>query len=176
MPKELLFKQGDGSRELVWLISGQLHVSTNDEVKMTLRSDMGTTIVGEFGFFLGIQRTHSVSASSTSDVTLLVLSGPDYDEIVASYPEQGDLIVNNLLRKFGIDRQGNNTADATAGTANLDERELAEFELLRGLIDHGHAAVAAGDRDGGRQCARQDVLPSRRHAVLRANHAWPSGL
>jgi CRP-like cAMP-binding protein len=89
MPLEMLFDRGDGSRELLWCVSGTLHVRKGEQHIATVRSDLGSSpIVGEIAFILGIVQPYTVSATDASEVTLLVLSVTDFDETITSYPEQ----------------------------------------------------------------------------------------
>ena len=137
MPLEMLFDRGDGSRELLWCTSGTLHVRKGDAHIATIRSDLGNApIVGEIAFILGIVQPYTVVASGASEVTLLVLSVSDFDDIITSYPEQADVVVQNLLRHFALSRDGTDLGgglDAVAdSTMNDDER--AEFEALRETV------------------------------------------
>ena len=52
----------------------------------------------------------TVQARSTSDVTLLVISKFDYEELVHNYPEQNDIIVTNVQSLLGLDKDGNDSS------------------------------------------------------------------
>jgi len=64
-------------------------------------------------------------ARSTSDVTLLVISKFDYEELVHNYPEQNDIIVTNVLSLFGLDKDGNDSSVSkeSADTISDDAKE-----------------------------------------------------
>lgn len=67
-----------------------------------------------------------LQARSTSDVTLLVISKFDYEELVHNYPEQNDIIVTNVLSLFGLDKDGNDSSvskDAAEDTISEDAKE-----------------------------------------------------
>lgn len=67
----------------------------------------------------------SLQARSTSDVTLLVISKLDYEELVQNYPEQNDIIVTNVLSLFGLDKDGNdsNVNKSSADSISEDAKE-----------------------------------------------------
>ena len=71
-----------------------------------------------FGMFV-------IQARSTGDVTLLVISKFDYEELVHNYPEQNDIIVTNVLSLFGLDKDGNDSSVSkdTADTISDDAKE-----------------------------------------------------
>ena len=80
-----------------------------------------------------------LQARSTSDVTLLVISKFDYEELVHNYPEQNDIIVTNVLSLFGLDKDGNDSSvskDAAEDTISEDAKEKLRCALpcwARGL-------------------------------------------
>jgi len=134
MPSETLFKMGDGWSELMWCIGGTLFVTKGDSLLSTIRSDVGPgQVVGEVSFFIGVQQPYSVVASSKGEVTLIVLTTASYNEIMTSYPEESDTIVQNVLRKYGLDKLGGDLA--SGGMAEqMDEDELREYQELRERI------------------------------------------
>ena len=76
-----------------------------------------------------------VQARSTSDVTLLVISKFDYEELVHNYPEQNDIIVTNVLSLFGLDKDGNDTSVSkdTPDTTSDDAKEKLR-QVLHGSL------------------------------------------
>lgn len=73
-----------------------------------------------------------LQARSTSDVTLLVISKFDYEELVHNYPEQNDIIVTNVLSLFGLDKDGNDSSvskDAAEDTISEDAKEKLRCAL-----------------------------------------------
>jgi ankyrin repeat protein len=138
MPLEVLYNKGDGSRELFWCTSGQLAVRKGDVHVATIvprlfDGQLIGEVVGELAFFLNMQQAYTVFATADGDVTLLVLSGSSYDEIVAMYPEQADAIRANINRQFGLDSRGA-ILDGQAAGAPSGGEEAEEFEALRLLI------------------------------------------
>jgi ankyrin repeat protein len=135
-PRELLFKRGDGALELLWCVSGNLLVKKADVLIATIRSDIGPgQVVGDIAFFCGIPQPYTVQASAQSEVTLVVLHSSGYDEIVASYPEQLDTITSTVLRKFGLDKNGNDVSNgAVLADGARDKEEQEELESLRESI------------------------------------------
>lgn len=144
MPLEVLLNKGDGSRELFWVVDGSLSVKDGDVHIATLSPTLndGTKlgdIVGEIAFFLRTQQPYTVAATAYGDVTLLVLPGVLYEETIASYPEQQELIMTNIHRKYGLDEASAQTqAAGAAGTARNENgggggsgEEQDEFEALR---------------------------------------------
>ena len=135
MPLEMLFDRGDGSRELLWCTSGTLHVRKGDAHIATVRSDLGETpIVGEIAFILGIVQPYTVTTTGASEATLLVLASSDFDEVIAVFPEQADVIVQNLLRRFALSRDGSDLGRGLELDATLSDEEREEFEELRELV------------------------------------------
>jgi CRP-like cAMP-binding protein len=115
MPSEPIFFQGEGSTELLWCIGGTLQVKKDGELVSTILSALGAgQIVGELAFFLGIHQPYTVMASSAGFATLLELTVLDYEEIISSYPEHADAITSTVLRKFGLDKCGNDIMQASA--------------------------------------------------------------
>lgn len=137
MPLEMLFDRGDGSRELLWCTSGSLHVRKGDAHIATVRSDLGDApIVGEIAFILGIVQPYTVSATGASEVTLLVLSVSGFEEIISSFPEQADVVVQNLLRHFALSRDGTDRGGGieATGESTMTDDERQEFEALRETV------------------------------------------
>lgn len=77
-----------------------------------------------------------VQARSTSDVTLLVISKFDYEELVHNYPEQNDVIVTNVLSLFGLDKDGNDSSVSkdSADTISDDAKEKLRCAMLHTLL------------------------------------------
>lgn len=81
-----------------------------------------------------------LQARSTSDVTLLVISKLDYEELVHNYPEQNDIIVTNVLSLFGLDKDGNdsNVNRSNDDTISEDAKEKFRYasSIKAALIPH----------------------------------------
>jgi CRP-like cAMP-binding protein len=61
-------------------VRGSLQVSKGEQHIATIRSDLGPgQIVGEIGFFIGIQQPYTVVASAKSEVTLVTLSAGSFE-------------------------------------------------------------------------------------------------
>ena len=77
-----------------------------------------------------------MQARSTSDVTLLVISKFDYEELVHNYPEQNDVIVTNVLSLFGLDKDGNDSSVTkdSADTISDDAKEKLRCAMLHTLL------------------------------------------
>ena len=63
-------------------------------------------------FFLGINYVHTIKAKADEDLELLVLSKEDSSELFSSYPEEHQIICENLLRKFDLDANGDSIKGA----------------------------------------------------------------
>jgi ankyrin repeat protein len=138
MPSEVCFERGDGSRELLWCASGVLHVTKGDEHIATIRSDLGSPpTIGEIAFILGIVQPYTVAASAGGEVTLLLLDAASFDELIAIFPEQANVVLQNLLRPFGLSTTGEDvgTAVATDHTgAQTDEDGALEWQEMRATV------------------------------------------
>jgi len=138
MPLEMVIDRGDGSRELLWCTSGTLQVRKGDQHIATIRSDLGNApVVGEIAFILGIVQPYTVSATSASEVTLLVLAVNVFEEIIGSYPEQADVVVLNLLRHFSLSKDGMDTGggvEAVTGEGTMADDEREEWTELRATV------------------------------------------
>mmetsp|Transcript_10944 Transcript_10944/g.32500 ORF Transcript_10944/g.32500 Transcript_10944/m.32500 type:complete len:2648 (+) Transcript_10944:3-7946(+) len=135
MPADTIFREGDGARELLWCVGGSLEVHKGADTHIAIiRSDMGFGhVVGELSFITGIQQPYTVAATASGDVTLLVLSQADYEWAVTMYPEQAEVVSQQVLRRYGIDAFGEEL-DMGGGIASLTEEELEEFESIRARI------------------------------------------
>lgn len=82
-PRQVLFRRGDGALELSWCVGGTLTVTGKDGLTFpSIRADLGPgQIVGEVAFFLGIAQPYTLSASTTSEVTLVFLTSANFEEI-----------------------------------------------------------------------------------------------
>jgi len=165
MPGQTVFKRGDGATDLLWCLSGALHVVKGDAVISTVRADIGPgQVVGAIAYFVGFPQPASVVASSSMEVTVAALSSKAYDEVLAAFPEQAQTPMINILRHFGLNSKGENlstTSPAAGGldVGAMDDDERAEYEAQRemvrkSIIDsnqerHGQLlyAVATADAD-----------------------------
>jgi CRP-like cAMP-binding protein len=80
---------------------------------------------------------YTVGATASGDVTLLVVEATTFETIMVSYPEQGDMITRNLLRRYGLDKNGVDIGVEGAGgndSGYMDDDEMKEFEELKGVI------------------------------------------
>jgi hypothetical protein len=80
---------------------------------------------------------YTIGATAGSDVTLLVISTSKFEEIMVAYPEHGDMITRNLLRKYGLDKNGVDIGVDGAGgndSGYMDDDEMKEFEELKAII------------------------------------------
>ena len=71
-----------------------------------------------------------VQCRITGEATLLVLTRPQFSEMVVNYPEQQDVIVSNILATFGLDTKGQSLPGWTADGREDDEA----FALLRQMV------------------------------------------
>jgi hyperpolarization activated cyclic nucleotide-gated potassium channel 4 len=140
-PREVVFRSGDGALEISWCVGGALHVRSGDApgdaLIQTIRADLGPgQVVGEVAFFLNIAQPHSVQATAAGEVTLVYLTAAAFEEIVARYPEEIDVIVQAILRRFGLDKSGGDHAIAAAALADISSDKGAQeaMEALRATI------------------------------------------
>ena len=71
-----------------------------------------------------------VSCRTTSEATILVLTRPDYNEMMSNYPEQQEIIASNILATFGLDSKGQALPGWTGDGRDDDEA----FALLRQMV------------------------------------------
>lgn len=88
----------------------------------------GPTSLGEVAFFMGIAQPQAMNAVKTGDVTLLVFSKMDYEELMGSYPEQHDTILTNLLAQYDLDKNGNEN-----GHKQIDQDDVHTLELRQAI-------------------------------------------
>lgn len=88
----------------------------------------GSTTLGEVAFFMGIAQPEALSAVRTGDVTLLLFSKLDYEDLMAFYPEQQDIIITNLLSKYDLDKNGNDMAHV-----QIDQEDTHFIELRQAI-------------------------------------------
>ena len=175
-PRQALFRRGDGALELSWCVDGILCVTGRDKQSFPdVRADLGPgQIVGEVAFFLSIAQPYTLAASARSEVTLVYVTTASFEEIALSYPEQVDTVVRTILRKYGLDKSGQDHATAAAALADgsRDRDEQEDFERLRESIRlviterneervaQIAAAVPAGDLDTIRTLIERGLDPN----------------
>lgn len=59
---------------------------------------------------------------------MLVLSCEAYSDLLQNYPEQHDIIVNNILANFGLDAQGENLPGWSSDS--LDDEDFARLRQV----------------------------------------------
>lgn len=104
-----------------------MEASKDGIVSRRIRFDSeGSTSLGEVAFFMGIAQREAMSAVQTGDVTLVIFSKLDYEDLMANYPEQHDIILTNLLAQYDLDKNGNEMGHKNA--ANEEDENFAELQ------------------------------------------------
>ncbi len=93
---QALFWEGEESRELFILVSGELNVLKGD--KVIAHMDQPGTIFGEMSFLLGGKRTATVRA--LSQVEVLVIPQEDIEELGREYPDMAQEITKLLAERL----------------------------------------------------------------------------
>lgn len=89
-------------------------------------------------------------ASDSRDATILVINRVSYERVLMTYPEDHDLIVENLLLYHGLNKNG----DDVRGGRQMEDRDEAEYilridlqaELLRRKMDASSALFYAAQK------------------------------
>lgn len=170
MPGEDFMRQGDIGREVGFVAAGVLDViSVESNVEFVVRSIHGSnldmpTIVGEISFFLGMVQPFKVQCRSSGDAKVLVLSRSAYNDMLANYPEQNDIIVNNVLANFGLDSNGETLVGWSNDNADdesfIELRNLVLQAVVRrrdDLVNELTYAVSQGDVDLVKNLVRKGV-------------------
>ena len=119
MPGDHVVHKDEIPRELYFVSSGAVQiVDEHDQVVSVIRSDVPDTapVVGEVPFFLGINYLKAMKASLDGDVQLEVLSKQSLTLILEDFPEDHNIVCNNLWAQFG-------------GVTDEDTRETNELNL-----------------------------------------------
>ena len=95
-PGQVVFWEGDESRDLHILISGELNVLKGDKV-IALMDEPGT-IFGEMSFLLGGKRTASIKALTKVDV--LTIPHEDINDLRKQYPDITQEISRHLAERL----------------------------------------------------------------------------
>uniref|UniRef100_A0A7S4H8T1 Cyclic nucleotide-binding domain-containing protein n=1 Tax=Guillardia theta TaxID=55529 RepID=A0A7S4H8T1_GUITH len=132
MPGDQFIRASEMVLELSFVIDGHAEVVDEDEVKRIIRSDIDDpSVIGDVSFFLGVQQQYSVRAPLDTDIELLVLSKESGEELFRNYPEQQELVSNNILASFNLDKFGNDKSDEKSAE---DGEEDPEYLFMRNLI------------------------------------------
>lgn len=111
-------------------LQGIIEVSKEDVVLRRIRYDSeGSTSLGEVAFFMGIAQREAMTAVQTGDVTLVIFSKLDYEDLMVNYPEQHDIILTNILSQYDLDKNGNEM-----GHKNATNEEDTSFLDLQQAI------------------------------------------
>lgn len=95
-PGQIIFWEGDNTRDLHILISGEMNVLKGD--KVIAHMDQPGTIFGEMSFLLGGKRTASIKALSKVDV--LAIPQEDLDDLRRQYPHMTEEISRHLAERL----------------------------------------------------------------------------
>lgn len=114
-----------------------------EQVSVLRAEDGASHIVSELSFFLSVQQPYTVAATAASDVTLLALSKSDYEsEIMPANPEDAALVHSNLLRKYALNSNGEDTG-MVHNTMAPDEQQVRRVPWLLREVAEGRAPAAA---------------------------------
>ncbi|GMH42770.1 hypothetical protein BSKO_10689 [Bryopsis sp. KO-2023] len=132
MPGEVTIREGEMARELIFVLKGVVEEMYQGTTIKTVREDtQGPNMCGFSAFFIGIPQPRTLRGKDTSDVTLLVFSRLDYDELIEFYPNQQDVIMRNLLAFYELDRDGNETTSISHDEDLLAMGSMFYTERLR---------------------------------------------
>jgi len=163
MPNEEVLKKGDLSRELCLVLHGACRLMEDEKVKRIVRDDVPNMapVIGELAFFLGIVQPMSVRTRPDGDVQLLVLSKEDSYPLFDSYPEQMDIICDNILCNFGLDHDGEEITQVSNDDDEADHAVLKtsiKQSILRQQFENFQSycfAAKAGDVERIRDLVRR---------------------
>ena len=122
MPGDYVVHKDEIPRELYFVSLGAVQiVDEHDQVVSVIRSDVPDTapIVGEVPFFLGINYLKAIKASLEGDVQLQVLNKQSLSELTAEFPEDHNIVCQNLGVQFDIGTKADQTDDD-----NYDQEKL----------------------------------------------------
>jgi len=132
-PGELLLKEGDVSSQLLFLVVGTVHMSYNNVVIKSLdASSPDVPMVGEVAFFIGAEQPYKVVVDNQGYAKMLVLSRDKYMGLTHLYPEQHEMVMQNIVHVYGVNRIGE--IDTSAGASHLRDEDQAQLPRIRGLI------------------------------------------
>ena len=94
--KEYFFKEGDHSRSMFVLLSGQVALST--EKKGTIYKLMPGEIFGEIGMIT--HNLRSASAQAISDSAILEISNTDYSMLLGKHPRISAIIMRHIAENL----------------------------------------------------------------------------
>ncbi|KAK9811376.1 hypothetical protein WJX72_002779 [[Myrmecia] bisecta] len=138
MPGEVMIREGDMARELGFVAQGVVEEIRDGAVIRSMRHDSEhSNAVGDVAFFMGIPQPRAFQARTTADVTLLVISKLDYEEVVQNYPEQNDIIVTNILTYYELDKDGNDLSINKEGGEAVSEdakEKLRNKRLIQAAV------------------------------------------
>lgn len=129
MPGEVIQFAGEIAMELFFVQKGVVEYLDGEAVKRSVYLDAyghTSNAVGEVAFIVGLAQRYTIRIKPTSDASLLVLSRKDYDSIRRRHPEQSEVLLQNVLRDFGLNKDG--TTSEFPRNAEEDE-EFMEHRL-----------------------------------------------
>ena len=113
----IVFSQGDPGDALYIVESGQINI-VNEYGQLEQRADEGQ-FFGEMALLTGKSRTYT--ATATSNTNLWALYRPDFDDMLAEYP-QISIALSRMLKE-----------SLSAASSNLAEKHLQKLALMGGL-------------------------------------------
>eukprot|EP00736_Rhodelphis_marinus_P003625 Rmarinus@m.19453 len=166
MPREVLVRQGEMSRELYFVLHGFVEVvDPAGEVITVVHSDSEGEgpVLGDLAFFIGIAHPYTLRASAKGDVTLLTFEKLSYEEILEAYPEQHDVITSNVLHRFGLDSHGNIVRQALQSQEGEDDPRFEEVkqtmqQALKRKNEMALTAMTYAASDGDAETVRNLLL------------------
>eukprot|EP00854_Cymbomonas_tetramitiformis_P023779 gene23779-28828_t len=114
MPGERYIRAGDVPTEVAFLNSGLLQIKDEAGVILrTIRADVKnmSTTVGDTSVFVNIEQQLDVFADESSAVHLLTIQRNTLQELLQGYPDQQEVIMQNVLKQFGLDKTGRSTGE-----------------------------------------------------------------
>jgi len=116
-------------------------------------------MVGEVPFFLGINYLKAMKASLDSDVQLQVLSKSSLVELIEEFPEDHQIICQNLWAPFNAGKEGDKKEMNLDNEKLLTKKRILESTNFRKEQQFNQLSKAArtGDVDNITLLARQGV-------------------
>eukprot|EP00854_Cymbomonas_tetramitiformis_P000558 gene558-953_t len=111
------------------------HTADGEMVLKSLNAESPdiSTVIGELAFFVSIPQVCTVRVTEQGNAARLVLPREKYTRLIATYPEQHQMIMQNLVNMYGLDLQGNELANAVINPFLYDQGRAQMQREVDGL-------------------------------------------
>ncbi|KAK3280281.1 hypothetical protein CYMTET_11875, partial [Cymbomonas tetramitiformis] len=113
------------------------HTADGEMVLKSLNAESPdiSTVIGELAFFVSIPQVCTVRVTEQGNAARLVLPREKYTRLIATYPEQHQMIMQNLVNMYGLDLQGNELANAVINPFLYDQGR-AQMQRVTTMLKH----------------------------------------